>query len=111
KVPEVTVYFWIIKLLTTAMGEATSDFLVRNLGMVTAITVDSVALLAALALQFMVRRYIPWVYWLAALMVAVFGTVAADGLHELGLTFVGSSILFSASLAIIFVAWYLSEKT
>lgn len=111
KVPEVTIYFWIIKLLTTAMGESTSDFLTMHLGLVTAITVDGIALLAALALQFLVRRYVPWVYWLAALMVAVFGTVAADGLHELGLTFVGSSLLFSASLTIIFAVWYLSEKT
>src|SRR4051794_7388852 len=78
KVPEVTIYFWIIKLLTTAMGEATSDYMVHNLDPVIAVGLGAIGLAVALVLQFAVRRYIAWTYWLAALMVAIFGTMAAD---------------------------------
>ena len=75
KVPQITIYFWIIKILTTAMGEALADFLAFRYGPVLAGTVGTVAFVAALVLQFRVRRYMAWVYWFAVAMVAVFGTL------------------------------------
>lgn len=81
KVPEVTVYFWIIKVLTTGMGETASDWLAHLLGPIPAVGLGGIALVAALAVQFTVRRYVAWVYWTAIVMVSVFGTMAADVLH------------------------------
>jgi uncharacterized membrane-anchored protein len=112
KVPQVTAYFWIIKVLTTAQGEAAADFLYFRSGPVIAGTLGAVGLVAALAVQFRARRYLAWVYWLAVDMVAVFGTMAADGLHiELGVTYLWSTVFYAASLAVIFAAWYATEKT
>jgi uncharacterized membrane-anchored protein len=112
KVPEITIYFWIIKLLTTAMGESTSDYLVHAIDPVIAVGLGGIGLLIALILQFYVRRYVAWIYWLAALMVAVFGTMAADAVHiVLGVPYVVSTVFFAIVLAIIFVVWYRSEKT
>src|SRR5205085_10724011 len=81
KVPEVTIYFWIIKLLSTAMGESTSDYLVYHINPYVAVVIGCVGLIASLILQLLVRRYIAWIYWLAVVMVAIFGTMAADVLH------------------------------
>jgi uncharacterized membrane-anchored protein len=113
KVPEVTVYFWIIKLLTTGMGETTSDYLVRNLDPVLAVALGFIGLVIALVLQFfVVRRYVASIYWLAAIMVAIFGTMAADVLHVgLGIPYIVSTAFFTIALTVIFVVWYLSEKT
>ncbi len=112
KVPEVTVYFWIVKLLSTAMGESTSDFLVFHINPYVAVIFGCVGLVVSLILQFSVRRYIPWVYWLAVVMVAVFGTMAADVTHVvLGVPYVISTTVFASALAIIFIAWYRTEKT
>lgn len=112
KVPEVTVYFWIIKLLTTANGEVTSDYLVHQLNPIVAVALGGIGLVAALILQFSVRRYIAWIYWLTAAMVAIFGTMAADVLHiGLGIPYLISTLFFSVALAVIFTIWYLKEKT
>lgn len=112
KVPEVTIYFWIIKLLSTAMGESTSDYLVFHINPYVAVVVGCIGLIAALALQLLVRRYIAWIYWLAVVMVAIFGTMAADVLHVvLGIPYVVSTAFFILALVIIFVAWYASERT
>ena len=113
KVPEITVYFWIIKLLSTAMGEATSDFLVYGLpSPYLAVILGTIAFLIAMALQLSVRRYIPWVYWLAVVMVAVFGTMAADVLHIVfKVPYQVTSLLFASALAVIFIAWYATERT
>jgi uncharacterized membrane-anchored protein len=112
KVPEITVLFWIIKLLTTGMGETTSDYLAHQLDPMLAVAIGGIGLAVALILQFLVRRYVAWIYWLAVVMVAIFGTMAADVLHVgLGIPYLVSTTLFSVTLAIIFVAWYLSEKT
>jgi uncharacterized membrane-anchored protein len=112
KVPEVTIFFWIVKLLTTAMGEATSDYLVFHIDPVIAVALGGIGLVAALTLQFIVRRYIAWVYWLAALMVAIFGTMAADVVHVvLGVPYLVSTIGFMIALTVIFVVWYMCEKT
>lgn len=113
KVPEViTVYFWAIKILSTGMGEATSDFLAHRFPPVLAGTLGALGLAAALLLQFAVRRYIAWTYWLAVAMVSVFGTMAADGLHvELGVPYIASSAFYCVILVAIFGAWYRSERT
>jgi uncharacterized membrane-anchored protein len=112
KVPEVTVSFWIIKALTTGMGESTSDYLVHRLPPVLAVVLGAIALAAALALQFAARRYVPWTYWLAVAMVGVFGTMAADVLHVgLGVPYVVSSAVFAVTLAIVFIVWFAVEGT
>jgi uncharacterized membrane-anchored protein len=112
KVPEVTVYFWIIKLLTTALGESTSDSLVHRLDPYTAVAIGAVGFSLAIVLQFAVRRYVPWIYWLTVTMVAVFGTMCADVLHVgLGIPYEVSSAFFALALAIVLVVWYLTEKT
>jgi uncharacterized membrane-anchored protein len=111
KVPEITALFWVIKILTTGMGEATSDFLIKInilLGGVVGLTV----FVLALWWQFRVRRYIAVVYWLAVAMVAVFGTLAADGLHvELHVPYIGSTIFYAIVLAVVFYLWRRSEGT
>jgi uncharacterized membrane-anchored protein len=112
KVPQITIYFWIVKILTTAQGEATSDYLDHRIDPPIAAAIAGLALVAALALQFRTRRYRAWAYWLAADMVAVFGTMCADGLHvELGIPYVVSTAFFAVALAVILVAWYRSEGT
>jgi uncharacterized membrane-anchored protein len=112
KVPQITAYFWIIKVLTTAQGEATADYLDHRIAPVLAAAIAGLALVASLALQFWVRRYVAWIYWLAVVMVAVFGTMVADGLHvELGIPYAASTTFFAVALAVIFVAWYKTEKT
>lgn len=112
KVPEVTALFWVVKLLTTAMGESTSDYFVFRINPYVAVSCGAVGLIAALILQFRVRKYIPWVYWLTAVMVAIFGTMAADVLHvQFGVPYIASTALFAVTLAAVFGVWYASEKT
>jgi uncharacterized membrane-anchored protein len=112
RVPEITVFFWIIKLLTTGMGETTSDYLVHRMNPIFAVALGGVGLAVALLIQFSVRRYIPWVYWLAVIMVAIFGTMAADAIHVgLGISYLISTAGFSVALSVIFAIWYRSEKT
>jgi uncharacterized membrane-anchored protein len=104
--------FWIAKILTTAMGEATSDFLVVRIGPVPAVLLGAAVFAAALTLQFRSRRYIPWAYWLAVAMVAVFGTMAADVLHVgLGIPYAVSSCFYAIILALAFFLWFRTEKT
>jgi uncharacterized membrane-anchored protein len=112
KVPEITAYFWVAKLLTTAMGEATSDYLVHRLDPVVAVGFGAIGLAMVLTLQFSVRRYVAWVYWLAVVMVAVSGTMAADVLHiKFGVPYEVSTGLFAVVLAIVFALWHSTEKT
>lgn len=112
KVPEVTVYFWITKVLTTGMGESTSDFLAARLGPVPAVALGAVALAASLFLQFRARRYVAWIYWTAVVMVSVFGTMAADILHVgLGIPYLVSTAFYAVTLAVVFLAWYVTERT
>ncbi len=112
KVPRVTAYFWIIKILTTAMGESTSDYLVHRFNPYVAVIAGFVVFVVALAIQLSVRSYVPWAYWLAVVMVAVFGTMAADVLHiEFQVPYILSTILFAAALAVVFTTWYRSEST
>lgn len=112
KVPQVTAYFWIIKLLSTAMGESTSDYLVFQINPYIAVVLGCLGLAVALLLQFRVRRYVAWIYWFAVVMVAVFGTMAADVTHVvMGIPYLVSTVFFASVLAIVFATWYASEKT
>ncbi|MGW2647975.1 COG4705 family protein [Streptomyces sp. NPDC001393] len=112
KVPEVTVYFWIIKVLTTGMGETACDFLAHTVGNIPAVGLGGLAFVASLVLQFAVRRYVAWIYWTAIVMVSVFGTMAADALHVVvGVPYTLSTPLFMIALAAVFVLWYKSERT
>jgi uncharacterized membrane-anchored protein len=112
KVPEVTVFFWIVKALTTALGESTSDYLVHRISPVAAVLIGFTAFCIALGVQLTVRRYLAWAYWFAVAMVGVFGTMAADVLHVgLGVPYVVSSVLFLIVLGAVFATWYAVEKT
>ena len=112
KVPEVTAFFWIVKALTTAMGESTSDFLVHSLVPQVAVVLGGIAFLIALYVQFSKDRYVPWAYWLAVAMVGVFGTMAADVLHVgFGVPYIASTIFYAIVLAAVFRTWYASENT
>ena len=112
KVPEVTVYFWVTKVLTTGMGETASDYLTHRLDPVVAVGLGGVGLVVSLALQFAVRRYVAWIYWLAVVMVSIFGTMAADVLHVgMGVPYLVSTAVFLVALTVIFAAWYASERT
>ena len=112
KVPEATALFWVTKVLTTGMGETTSDYLVKRIDRPIAVALGAVGLVAALALQFSARRYVAWIYWFAVVMVAVVGTMAADVLHvQLGIPYVASTIFFLVALAGVFTVWYLVERT
>jgi uncharacterized membrane-anchored protein len=112
KVPQITVFFWIVKVLTTAMGEAASDYLDHRFAPPLAAAMAGLALVAALVVQFRARRYLAWAYWLVVAMVGVFGTMAADGLHvELGLPYAVSSAFYAVVLAVVFIVWYRVEGT
>jgi len=112
KVPEVTVAFWIAKVLTTGMGEAASDYLTRAMDPPIAVGLGFAGFAAAIALQFATRRYRTWVYWLAVAMVGVFGTMAADVLHVgLGVPYVASTAFYLVVLAVIFGVWYATERS
>jgi uncharacterized membrane-anchored protein len=112
KVPEVTAYFWIAKVLTTGMGETTSDYLVHQLGPPTAVVLGAIVLVAALAWQFSARRYVASIYWTAVVAVSISGTVAADVLHvQFGVPYSVSTSFFIVVLTGVFAAWYTSEKT
>lgn len=112
RVPEVTAYFWLIKLLTTAMGEATSDALVHAMAPAAAVGLGFVGFSISLAVQFSMRRYVAWAYWFAVAMVGVFGTMAADVLHVgLRVPYVASSALYAFALAAVFMTWQSREKT
>jgi uncharacterized membrane-anchored protein len=112
RVPEITAYFWIIKALSTALGESTSDYLVHAMNPVLAVGIGFIGFLGALWLQLSVRRYNAWTYWLAVVMVGVFGTMAADVLHVgFHVPYIASSILYAVVLAAVFISWQWTERT
>ncbi len=114
KVPEVTLYFWIIKVLCTTVGETAADFLNINLnfGLTGTSVVTGIVLVIALVFQFRAKKYIPSIYWLTVALVSVFGTLVTDNLTDkLGVPLETSTIIFTVLLALTFLAWYLSEKT
>jgi uncharacterized membrane-anchored protein len=114
KVPEVTVWFWLIKVLCTTVGETAADFLNATLGFgLTGTSIVTGALLAIiLALQMRSRAYVPGLYWGTVTLVSVFGTLVTDNLTDnLGVPLELSSVVFGVALAIVFVAWYRYEGT
>jgi len=112
KVPEVTVYFWIVKLLTTAMGEAISDYMVNDVNKYLGVLVGFVVFAIAIFFQFRSKVYRTWLYWTAVSMVAVFGTMCADVLHVvLGIPYTESFTLYAVLLAATFITWYRFERT
>ncbi|MEO6826142.1 MAG: hypothetical protein ABI255_11250 [Microbacteriaceae bacterium] len=110
--PEITAYFWIIKGLSTAMGESTSDYLVHAMPPVLAVLLGFAGFVVGMVIQFSMRRYVAWAYWLAVVMVGVFGTMVADVLHVgFGVPYLAAAIFFALVLAANFTVWYLLEKT
>jgi uncharacterized membrane-anchored protein len=114
KVPEVVLLFWVVKILSTTVGETAADFLAANVGLgLTTTSLLMAALMAAvLVAQFRAQRYIPAVYWLAVVLVSVVGTLITDNLVDnFGVSLWTTTIAFSAALAVTFVAWWRSERT
>jgi len=112
RVPRITAFFWVIKALSTAMGESTSDYLVHAMAPVAAVGLGFVGFVAALSIQFTRHRYVAWAYWLAVVMVGVFGTMAADVLHVgFHVPYAVSSALYALALAVVFLAWSRTERT
>ena len=112
RVPEIGVAFWVIKGLSTALGEATSDYLVHAMVPELAVLLGFAAFVVALALQVRQARYVPWSYWLAVVMVGIFGTMAADVLHVgLHVPYTASTILYAVVLVAVFWTWHRTEGT
>lgn len=114
KVPEVTLYFWIIKILATTVGETAADFLIFNfkIGLTNTTYFMSVLLAVALVVQFRTRRCLAWVYWLAVVLISIVGTLITDNLVDnLGVPLQATVWAFGAALAATFALWYASEKT
>ena len=114
RVPKVTVDFWLIKLLAVTMGETAADYLGVNMGL--GLTMTSILMTAVLAvalyLQFRQKKYVPWSYWTAVVLVSVVGTLVTDNLVDnFGVKLTTSTIIFTIALALTFAAWYASEKT
>ncbi|AOU98411.1 hypothetical protein BI364_10975 [Acidihalobacter yilgarnensis] len=112
KVPKVTPYFWVMKLLITAMGEATSDYLVSHMNPYLAVVGCGLLFLVAIWLQMRRDQYSAHYYWFAVIMVSIFGTQIADVTHVvLGVPYEISTSVFLVALIGILVAWKLKEKT
>ena len=114
KVPEVTLAFWIVKIMSTTVGETGADFLAVNAGLGQGVTrlVMGALLTIALFMQLRARRYVPWIYWLTVVLVSVVGTQITDALTDgLGVSLYISTTVFAAGLAIIFALWYRLERT
>src|SRR5947208_7106333 len=114
KVPEITVYFWVIKVLCTTVGETASDYLSDNvgLGLTKTTFITGAFLIATLVLQFRARKYVPWIYWLGIVLISVVGTQITDNLSDnLGVSLVITTVAFSVALAMVFAVWWASERT
>lgn len=114
KVPEVTLFFWIIKILCTTVGETAADFLNVNLhlGLTNTTYIMGSLLLITLFFQFRARRYMPGIYWLAVVLLSVVGTLITDNLVDnFKVSLVTTTVAFSIALAATFAAWFASEKT
>ena len=112
KVPEVTALFWVIKVLSTGMGETAADYVDKRFNPIYAVLTAGVVLVFSLWRQFKAERYEPVPYWFAVVMVSVFGTMVADAAHvALGIPYAVSTSIFILVLAIIFLTWYRFEAT
>jgi len=114
KVPEVTLFFWVIKIMATTVGETAADYLDTNLnlGLTNTTYVMGALLIATLFFQFRSRRYVPGVYWLAVVLISVVGTLITDNLTDnLGVALETTTVVFGIALAGVFAAWYARERT
>lgn len=114
KVPEITIFFWIIKIMATTVGETAADFLNVNLhlGLTGTSIIMGMLLLAFLVVQIRANKYIPWIYWVTVVLLSIFGTLLTDNLVDnFGVTLQTTTTLFSATLIATFACWYISEKT
>jgi uncharacterized membrane-anchored protein len=122
KVPAVTAFFWIIKVLATTVGETFADFLNGSLadawgltdqqGLQVVSAIMGSALVIVLIVQFSARRYIPVIYWLAIVLISVAGTLITDNLHDgLGVELWVTTLIFGLALIVVFAIWHRSERT
>lgn len=114
KVPEITFGFWIIKILSTTVGETAADTLAVNVGFGTAITGAAMGglLVAALVAQMRARSYVPWLYWSTVLLVSIVGTQITDALTDgMGVSLYASTGVLAVALAAVFIEWYRIEGT
>ena len=114
RVPKVTVAFWLIKLMAVTMGETAADYLAVNLGLGLSATswIMVAVLVMALILQFAQKKYVPWAYWLAVVLISVVGTLVTDNLVDnFGVKLVTTVIVFTVLLSATFAIWYAIERT
>ena len=114
KVPEVTLYFWFIKVLCTTVGETAADYLntTLNLGLTGTSAAMGAVLTIVLIIQFRAQKYVPAIYWIAVVLVSVVGTLITDNLTDnLGVSLETTTAVFAIALALIFAVWYASEHT
>lgn len=114
KVPEVTFFFWIIKIMATTVGETAADFLSvhLNLGLTGTAMATGVLLVAFLVAQMNARKYVPWIYWITVVLLSIFGTLLTDNLVDgFGVPLQTTTAVFSVALAATFIAWHASERT
>src|SRR5947199_4456581 len=114
KVPEITLFFWVIKIMCTTVGETAADYLNENLGFgLTNTTIISGALLIVLlAVQFRARRYVPPIYWVVVVVISVFGTLITDNMSDhYNVALTTSTPIFAVILAVVFAVWFAVERT
>src|SRR3954463_13400112 len=114
KVPEITLYFWIIKILCTTVGETFADNLDQtfNLGLTTLTYIMGGVLAVSLFFQFRAQRYVPGLYWLPGVLISVVGTLFSDNLVDgYGISLTTTTPIFAGILAVVFAVWYASERT
>ena len=114
KVPEITLFFWVIKILCTTVGETGADFLNTglNLGLDGVTVIMGVILAVTLFFQFKLKKYVPSIYWLAVVLISIVGTLITDNITDkLGIPLVYTTIVFAITLSIVFAVWYKKEKT
>lgn len=114
RVPAITADFWLIKLMAVTMGETAADYLAVNLGFGLTATslIMTAVLIGALVLQFAQKRYVPWAYWLAVVLISIVGTLVTDNLVDtFGVSLITTTVAFTIALAATFACWFASEKT
>ena len=114
RVPEITIIFWLIKVLSTTVGETGADFLSENLGLGLSVTscIMGTMLMLALIIQFKIKRYLPVSYWTVVILMSIEGTLITDKLvDDLGVSLITTSIVFTVAMILGFIFWYKSEKT
>src|SRR3979411_3312178 len=114
EVPAVTIAFWVIKILSTTVGETVADFLAVQVGLGASITTAIMVAILAAALWFQLRasRYVPWIYWLTVVLVSIVGTQITDILTDrLDVSLYVSTAVFAAMLGTSFALWYATERT